>query len=73
MKGQPASELRLACLSAPAQLRRMSIAIIVVLIILRQVQDLRIASICGVFLIILIRYLHLHKCLCVSPVSITDN
>ena len=30
-------------------------------------QDLRIASICGVFLIILIRYLHLHKCLCVSP------
>ena len=32
-------------------------------------QDLRIASICGVFLIILIRYLHLHKCLCVSPDS----
>ena len=33
-------------------------------------QDLRIASICSVFLIILIRYLHLHKCLCVSSVDV---
>ena len=30
-------------------------------------QDLRIASICGVFLIILIRYLHYNYCLCLSP------
>ena len=33
-------------------------------------QDLRIASICSVFLIILIRYLHFSKCLCVSPVFV---
>ena len=43
------------------------------LTIVRISQDLRIASICGVFLIILIRYLHLHKCLCVSPDVVKIN